>query len=347
MSNGGVFDSQNVHIQIQGLERKSREPSFWDDSLKAAEVLKEINTLKQWSQSWNSVVQDADNLRVLYDLVEETNEDSYKNEVLEGYKNLQLEYGKLKMQTFFSSKRDDSNVFLSIQTGAGGTESCDWVSLLLRLYIRWCDRKNFTVKELDIQSSEGGIKSALLEVQGQYVYGHLRAETGVHRLIRISPFDSSKRRHTTFASVHALPILGSDIEVHVRAEDIRVDTYRSSGAGGQHVNKTDSAVRITHLETGIVVQCQNERSQMKNKQTAMKILQSKLYEHYEKKKKEKQEQSSEKKQDIAWGSQIRSYVFHPYNLVKDHRTNVEKTNVEKVMDGDIDDFIEAYLEKHV
>ncbi|XP_060081219.1 peptide chain release factor 2-like [Ylistrum balloti] len=219
--------------------------------------------------------------------------------------------------------------------------------MLLRLYLRWCEDKKFTVKELDIYLTEQGIKMVLLEVLGDYAYGYLRTETGVHRLVRLSPFDSSNRRHTTFASVHAYPVLDDTINIDIRPDDIRVDTYRSSGAGGQHVNKTDSAVRITHLKTGIVAQCQNERSQIKNKQVAMNILKSRLYDHYEREKKSRIEKESEKKADIAWGHQIRSYVLHPYNLVKDHRTNKESNDPQKVLDGGIDDFIEAYLEKNI
>lgn len=309
--------------------------------------MKKINLLKSWVEDWEYVYKEAENLQVLTELAIESQDSNYIAEIQTEYDALCKHYLQLKMQTFFTNNVDSANVFLSIQTGAGGMESCDWVKLLLRLYLRWCERKNFSVKELDIQDAEGGIKSAFLEITGNFAYGYLKAETGIHRLVRISPFDSNRRRHTTFASVHALPILNDDITVDIRPEDIRVDTYRSSGAGGQHVNKTDSAVRITHLETGIIAQCQNERSQLKNRQIAMKILKSKLYTHYEKEKAEKQKETLSKKADIAWGNQIRSYVFHPYNLVKDHRTNIEKTDAQRVMDGDIDNFIEAFLESNV
>jgi len=238
---------------------------------------------------------------------------------------------------------DEADAFLTIHSGAGGTEACDWVSMLLRMYTRWAELQEFSVETLDLMEAEGGIKSITLQVKGLYAYGLLKGETGVHRLVRISPFDSGGRRHTSFASVYSSPVLEDDIEIEIRPEDLRVDTYRSSGAGGQHVNKTDSAVRITHLETGIVVQCQNERSQHKNRAMAMKILRSRLYEYYRDKQEEEKEKKSAEKKEIAWGSQIRSYVFQPYTLVKDHRTKYEVGNINSVMDGFIDPFIEEYL----
>jgi len=238
---------------------------------------------------------------------------------------------------------DNASAFLTIHSGAGGTEACDWVSMLYRMYMRWAEKKGFTVEIIDILEAEGGLKSVTIQMDGEYVHGYLKGESGIHRLVRISPFDSNARRHTSFASVYIYPVIEDDIEIDIRPEDLRVDTYRASGAGGQHVNKTDSAVRLTHLETGIVVQCQTERSQHKNRANAMKMLKSKLYEHYKQKQEEENEKFSKEKKDIAWGSQIRSYVFQPYTMVKDHRTKHEIGNIQSVMDGNIDPFIEEYL----
>jgi len=249
-------------------------------------------------------------------------------------------YQNLEM---FSEKFDQNDAFVTIHSGAGGTEACDWVSMLYRMYTRYCENNKFSYEILDLLEAEGGLKSVTIQITGSYAYGYLKGETGIHRLVRISPFDSSKRRHTSFASVYSSPVIEDDIDVEVKPEDIRLDTYRASGAGGQHVNKTDSAVRITHLETGIVVQCQNERSQHKNKATAMKVLKSRLYEHYQEQQEQENEKHAVEKKDIAWGHQIRSYVFHPYNMVKDHRTNHQVGNVQAVMDGQIADFIEEYL----
>ena len=252
---------------------------------------------------------------------------------------------KVEIRKLLDGPDDHRNAILSIHPGAGGTESQDWANMLYRLYIRWCERNNYKTKLLDYQvGDEAGIKDVSLEVNGYYAYGNLKAERGVHRLIRISPFDSNSKRHTSFASVFIFPMIDEDIEISILDNDIRIDTYRASGAGGQHVNKTDSAVRITHIESGIVVQCQNERSQLKNKNTAMKMLKARLYQNkMEERTLVSQELLSDEKKDIGWGSQIRSYVFHPYNMVKDHRTNVESSNVQAVMDGKIDNFIRAYL----
>lgn len=259
-------------------------------------------------------------------------------------KDLQEKYRVLKVKALLHGSYDANDAFLTIHTGAGGTESCDWVQMLLRLYLRWSEVKKYNVTILDLQEAEGGVKSVSLQIKGDYAYGYLSAETGIHRLVRISPFDSNSRRHTTFASVYTSPVIEDDIDITIKSDEIRVDTYRSSGAGGQHVNKTDSAVRITHISSGIVVQCQNERSQIKNKQTAMKVLMSRLYAYYEAKQKLEQSKISAEKKEIAWGHQIRSYVFHPYNMVKDHRTNIETGNTQAVMNGEIDIFIEAFLQ---
>ena len=276
-------------------------------------------------------------------MAREEGDDSMEKEIRDSIVSLKEQVGRLQIVEMFSGKYDANDVFLSIHSGAGGTEACDWVSMLYRMYSRWCENGGYKMELIDLLEAEGGIKSMTMQVSGEYAYGYLHGETGIHRLVRISPFDSSKRRHTSFASVYISPVIEEDIDVEVKADDIRVDTYRAQGAGGQHVNKTDSAVRITHLETGIVVQCQNERSQHKNKETAMRVLRSKLYELYREQQEEEQEKHAQDKKDIAWGHQIRSYVFHPYNMVKDHRTGHQVGNVQAVMDGELDGFIQAYL----
>ena len=252
-------------------------------------------------------------------------------------------YRPLKLKTLLDGKFDKNDMFLSIHAGAGGTEACDWANMLLRMYLRWCERHGFKSEVLDLLEDEGGIKSATVRVSGAYAFGYLKGEAGVHRLVRISPFDSQKRRHTSFTSVYASPVIDDDIEIELKPEDYRLDTYRAGGAGGQHVNKTDSAVRLTHYATGIVVQCQNERSQFMNKDVAFKMLRSRLYEYYQKQREEEHQKNAIAKKDIAWGSQIRSYVFQPYTMVKDHRTGVQVGNINAVMDGDLDQFIETYL----
>jgi peptide chain release factor 2 len=294
-------------------------------------------------QPWEKLVEQIDELAELHQLASEEGDADMEAEIRSALEQQQKTFEKLQVQELLSDELDSSSVFLTIHSGAGGTEACDWVSMLLRMYTRWIEAHGYKSSMLDLQEAEGGIKSVTLEVDGDYVFGYLKSETGVHRLVRISPFDSSGRRHTSFASVYASPIIDDEIEVDIKPDDIRVDTYRSSGAGGQHVNKTDSAVRITHLESGIVVQCQNERSQHKNRATAMKVLKSRLYEYLREKQEAEQAKTAAEKKDIAWGSQIRSYVFQPYTMVKDHRTKHETGNVHAVMDGDLDPFIEEYL----
>ncbi len=282
-------------------------------------------------------------LKELYALAEEEKDAALLGDIEKSREKNAALYGRLRILELLGDEMDPGPAFLTIHSGAGGQEACDWTGMLLRMYTRWADRRGFQAEILDIQEAEGGVKSATLQIMGEYAYGFLKGETGIHRLVRISPFDSNARRHTSFASVYATPIVDDEIDVEVRPEDIRVDTYRSSGAGGQHVNKTDSAVRITHYPTGIVVQCQNERSQIKNRSTAMKILKSRLYDYYREERDRENAEKAVEKKEIAWGNQIRSYVFHPYNLVKDHRTKHESGNVHAVMDGEIDEFIEEYL----
>jgi len=276
-------------------------------------------------------------------MMKEDQESGLEEEVLENLKEISKRFQKQKKLELLSAPHDEGDAFLTIHSGAGGTEACDWVSMLYRMYTRWCENQDFKLSTIDLQEAEGGIKSVTIQVKGDYSYGNLKCESGIHRLVRISPFDSSSRRHTSFASVHVSPVIEEDIDIDIKPDDLRVDTYRAQGAGGQHVNKTESAVRITHLPTNIVVQCQNERSQHKNRDTAMRVLKSRLYEHYKAIQEAEQEKQQAEKKDISWGNQIRSYVFHPYNMVKDHRTKAETGNVQAVMDGALDQFIEEFL----
>ncbi|MAG13304.1 MAG: peptide chain release factor 2 [Spirochaetales bacterium] len=343
MKPGGIFDPDALKNDIDKLEKLTSEPNFWNERERAEEILSKLKKLRRKYDPWIQMREDVDEVRVLYQLAEEEQDESFEEEISMQLTVLRERYGELKLLELLGDQYDESDAFLTIHSGAGGTEACDWVSMLLRLYSRWSERRGFKTQILDILEAEGGIKSVTLQLSGTYAFGYLRGESGIHRLVRISPFDSSSRRHTSFASVYASPVIEDDIEVDIRPDEIRVDTYRAQGAGGQHVNKTDSAVRITHIETGIVVQCQNERSQHKNKATAMKVLRSRLYERFQSEREEEQQKHAIEKKDISWGNQIRSYVFHPYNMVKDHRTKFETGNVQAVMDGDIEQFIEEYL----
>lgn len=291
-------------------------------------------------------MEEYEDLETLYQLAKEEEDDSWESEIAHKLEDQQKKYEKLRVLELLGEEFDENDAFLTIHAGAGGTEACDWVSMLFRMYGKWGENRSFSMDILDVMEAEGGIKSVTVQITGDFVYGYLKSETGIHRLVRISPFDSGARRHTSFASVYVSPVIEDDIEVDIKPEEIRVDTYRAQGAGGQHVNKTDSAVRITHLETGLVVQCQNERSQHKNKANAMKVLRSRLYEFYREKQEKEQEKKMQEKKDISWGNQIRSYVFQPYTMVKDHRTNYEIGNIQRVMDGDIDMFIEEYLRQN-
>jgi peptide chain release factor 2 len=296
-------------------------------------------------ESVESVESDLEDLRVLEELVEEANHSAEAvDEFTRAAGKFEEKLSDLELRTFLSGEDDQRDAILSIHPGAGGTESTDWAAMLLRMYTRYADKKGFKVETIDYQpGEEAGIKSATIEIKGDFAYGYLKSESGVHRLVRISPFDANKRRHTSFASVFVYPEIESNIDVNIKDEDIRVDTFRASGAGGQHVNKVSSAVRITHLETGIVVSCQSQRSQLKNKESAMKVLRARLYQLYKEREDAKREKAESEKKKIEWGSQIRSYVFHPYNLVKDHRTDYETSDAEGVMEGDLDPFINAYL----
>jgi len=306
-------------------------------------VLTELKLLQKRLENWQSIRKEVADFSELFELASEEDDRSLLSQIGEGLEQAEERFHSLQTVEFLGGQYDMASAFLTIHSGAGGTEACDWVSMLLRMYTRWAETHQYRTNIIDLLEAEGGIKSVTLQVDGEYVYGYLKGETGIHRLVRISPFDSNSRRHTSFASVYCSPVIDEDIEIEIKAEDLRIDTYRAGGAGGQHVNKTDSAVRITHLPTGIVVQCQNERSQHKNKATALKVLKSRLYEYYERKKEEEKQKLEDQKKDISWGNQIRSYVFQPYTMVKDHRTKTEIGNIQAVMDGKIDPFIEEYL----
>ena len=322
-----------------------QEPGFWDDREGNATILRERRAVERRVELLNRLHRDAEELHAWRELVAEGETDA---ELAAFVARLDDELEKLDLQLKLSGADDDKNALVAIHPGAGGTESQDWAEVLLRMYLRWAERNGYEVEMLDrLEGEEAGIKSVTFAVRGTYAYGYLQGESGVHRLVRISPFDSQSRRHTSFASVDVFPEVDDDIEIDIDEKDLRVDTYRSSGAGGQHVNKTESAVRITHLPTNIVVACQNERSQHKNRATAMKMLKARLYDREVKKREDEAAVREGNKKDIAWGSQIRSYVLHPYRMVKDHRTDHETGNTDRVLDGDFDDFIEAFLKSQI
>ena len=339
-----LFDIENEKEELLKLEKETLDQNFWNDNNVSSKILSKIKKLKDKVNNFDRIkkeVYDAYDLNKL--LLDEFDED-LKKDILISTKDLISKVDKLELETFLSNKYDTNNAIITIHPGAGGTESQDWAEMLYRMYSRWATKNNFEVKEVDyLEGDEAGIKSVTFEIIGEYAYGYLKSEKGVHRLVRISPFDAGGRRHTSFASVEVLPEISDDMDIEINPDDLRIDTYRASGAGGQHVNKTSSAVRITHIPTNIVAASQAERSQLQNKETAMKMLKSKLLALKEKEQKDKIEDLKGEQKDIAWGSQIRSYVFCPYTLVKDHRTNYETGNVEAVMNGDIDEFINAYL----
>ena len=341
---GGVFDVEGKQKRVQELIQVTSQPDFWNDSDKAQVVLKEQSALKAIIDAWEKHRADLEEARFYIDIAQEEKSDEALGEAAAKIATVGKEIAQTELTQLLGGPDDRRNAIVTLHPGAGGTEAQDWAEILLRLYLRWCDRRGYKKEILDYQpGEEAGVKSVTFNVTGDYAYGYLKAEAGIHRLVRISPFDANSRRHTSFASVFVYPEVDDDIKIEIDDADLRVDTYRSSGAGGQHVNKTDSAVRLTHLPSGIVVACQNERSQHKNRAMAMKILKSRLYELEIEKQKEKMESYHKTKKDIGFGSQIRSYVLHPYRLVKDHRTNVEIGNADAVLDGDIDPFIEAYL----
>ena len=317
---------------------------FWSDPEKAKDVLKEKNDLEQVITSLNEKSEKLHEMTILFQLAQEENDESTLREVADDLDHLESSVQNEEFKMMLGEEEDPGNAIMTIHAGAGGTEAQDWGEMLLRMYLRWAERRNFVTEIIDFQAGdEAGVKSVTLTIDGAYAYGYAKAEVGIHRLVRISPFDTGKRRHTSFASVFVYPEVSDDVIVELDENDLRIDTFRASGAGGQHVNKTDSAIRITHIPTGIVVQCQNERSQHKNKAMAIKVLKSRLYEMKLREKNEKMEEMNKGKKQIAWGSQIRSYVLHPYKMIKDHRTGMEVGNVDRVLDGDIDDLIKAYL----
>jgi len=319
------------------------QPSFWEDNRRAQEVIRERTELSRLVARLKELAAKAEDLAVFLELAAESTDGGLDAEIADGIKELTKDLDEFELKIMLSGPHDTKAAIVSIHPGAGGTESQDWAQILLRMYLRWCERAGLRAEVVDLlPGDEAGIKSATVEVSGEYAFGYLRGETGVHRLVRISPFDASRRRQTSFASVAVVPEV-DDVEVNVREDEIRVDVFRASGPGGQGVNTADSAVRVTHLPTGIVVQCQNERSQLRNRDTAMRILKARLYEIAEKKQRDELAELAGQKKEIAFGSQIRSYTFHPYQLIKDHRTGLEVGNVDAVMDGDLDALIKAYL----
>ncbi len=340
-----LFDLAGKKERVKELEKLQLEPGFWDDAEKSQKVIGEMNSYKNKISKYDKITSLIEDAEALIGLMEEEDDFSFYDNLKEDIEKIEELSAEYKIETLLNSEYDNSNAILAIHAGTGGTEAQDWASMLYRMYTRYADKKGYKVKTLDLQKEdEAGIKSVTLELDGENAYGYMKAEKGVHRLVRISPFDSNKRRHTSFASVDVYPVLKEDVHVEINDVDLKIDTYRSSGAGGQHVNTTDSAVRITHLPTGIVVQCQNERSQIQNRETAMNMLKAKLIALALEERKEKIEDLSGNYSQITWGSQIRSYVFQPYTMVKDHRTGVEVGDVNRVMDGDLDEFINAYLQ---
>ncbi|OOO67354.1 peptide chain release factor 2 [Clostridium sporogenes] len=334
---------EKLKNSISELQNKMQNPNFGDDIKEAQKITSEEKYLKDKLIKYNDLKSTIEDIISLCEMLSDDDDDMGK-EILSEYKNIKEEIDRFKIETLLSGEYDRNNVIMTLHSGVGGTDAQDWTDMLFRMYTRWAEKEGFTIKIMDLlEAEDAGIKSVTLKITGEFVYGYLKSEKGIHRLVRISPFNANGKRQTSFASIEVLPELTDDQEIEIRSEDLKIDTYRAGGAGGQHVNKTESAVRITHIPTGIIVQCQNERSQHTNKETAMKVLKSKLVELKERSHKEKIEDLTGELKDMGWGSQIRSYVFHPYNLVKDHRTGAETSNVDAVMNGDINIFITEYL----
>ena len=339
----GRLDADSIQKKIDEKMALTEEPGFWDDHEKAEKIMAQVRKLKNRVEPWKQLLSEFSDLEAMYELAAESGEKSDEDEVRSMLEAGQKKFEELNVLNLLSGEVDDSSAFLSVHSGAGGTEAEDWARMLSRMYTRWAERHDFKIEVVDVLEAEGGIKSITMQIDGDYVYGHLKGEAGIHRLVRISPFDANARRHTSFASVYVFPVLDDSIEVEIKPEDLRVDTYRAGGKGGQHVNKTDSAVRFTHLPTGIVVACQSERSQIFNRQACMSMLRARLYEYYREQKEKENAKFGAEKKDISWGKQIRSYVFQPYTMVKDHRTKCESGNIQAVMDGDIDQFMDSFL----
>ncbi len=341
---GEALGIQQAKEEIAALEAQSAQDGFWNDLAASQKVLQKISQLKNKVQAYEKLQADYNDSLALIEMADEEGDESLLGEVTDGVNAVLKTMEEMRLSTLLSGEYDDNNAILTFHAGAGGTEAQDWAQMLFRMYVHWADAHGFKAKTLDyLDGEEAGLKSAVMLIEGTNAYGYLKSEAGVHRLVRVSPFDSSGRRHTSFASLEVMPEISDRIEVEIRDEDLKVDTYRSSGAGGQHINKTESAIRITHIPTGIVVACQNERSQHQNREMAMRMLKSKLIEIKEREHLEKIEDIKGVQKEIGWGSQIRSYVFMPYTMVKDHRTGYETGNVNAVMDGDLDGFINAYL----
>ena len=333
-----------MRMKIKDLEELSLKKDFWNDQDHARAVLQKKTTISDKVDRWDRFNREISDMETLADIAVQEKDEHVLQDIDNELEQLNQSVSREELNMMLNGEQDAMNAIISIHAGAGGTEAQDWTEMLLRMYLRWAEKKNFVTKIIDfLPGDEAGVKSVSFTLEGEYAYGYAKAEIGIHRLVRISPFDAGARRHTSFASVFVYPEVDDDIKIEINEDDLRIDTFRAGGKGGQHVNKTDSAVRITHLPTGIVVQCQNERSQHQNKAMAMKFLKSRLYERELQLKNQKIDEENKQKKDIAWGSQIRSYVLHPYKMVKDHRTNLESGNAGKVLDGDIDEFIHAYL----
>ncbi|NMA67025.1 MAG: peptide chain release factor 2 [Clostridiaceae bacterium] len=340
------FDFPGLEKELEELEHKSSEPDFWNNPENSQKVLQRTKSIRTKMENFSRLVSDCEDAVTLAELGLEEKDETVFEELSQSFENIKSRYDKFRLETLMKGEYDKNNAIITLHAGAGGTEAMDWVQMLFRMYSRWAEKNGFEIRVLDLlEGDEAGIKSVTAAISGEYAYGYLKSEKGVHRLVRISPFDSSGRRHTSFASMEVMPELDDTVEIEIDPDDLKMDVYRASGAGGQHVNKTSSAVRITHIPTGIIVACQNERSQFQNREMAMKMLKAKLLELKEQEQAEKINQIKGEQKDIAWGNQIRSYVFCPYTMVKDHRTNHEEGNVQKVMDGEIDKFIQSYLIK--